>query len=75
MWWHTIVGWIGSLLLIVGLLALTATTAGVTQKIFLVVLLLVLFSALSGVRVDFLAAGQMGGDQSRSFIEALDRNR
>lgn len=75
MWWHTIIGWIGSLLLIVGLLALTATTAGVTQKIFLVILLLVLFSALSGVRVDFLAAGQMGGDESRSFVEALNRNR
>jgi hypothetical protein len=75
MWWHGIIGWIGSVLLIIGLLTLTATTAGVTQKVFLVVLLLVLFSELSGVRVDFLAAGQMGGEDSRPFVEALRSNR
>lgn len=75
MWWPGIIGWIGSVLLIIGLLTLTATTAGVTQKVFLVVLLLVLFSELSGVRVDFLAAGQMGGEDSRSFVEAMRSNR
>jgi hypothetical protein len=75
MWWHTIIGWLGSVLLIVGLLVLTANATGVTQKVFLVVLLLVLFSALSGVRVDFLAAGQMGGEESRPFVDALRNNR
>ncbi|HUF17538.1 MAG TPA: hypothetical protein VMS12_05790 [Thermoanaerobaculia bacterium] len=73
--WHLLVGWLGNVLLIVGLLALTATASGVTQKVFLIILLLVMFSALSGVRVDFLAAGQMGGDESRSFIESIQPGR
>lgn len=75
LWLHGVVDWLGSVLLIVGLLALTATASGLTQKVFLVILLVVLFSALSGVRLDFLAAGQMGGQESRSFVEALRGNR
>ena len=75
MWWHSVIGWAGSLLLIVGLLVLTATSTGMTQKVFLVILLIVLFSALSGVRIDFLAAGQMGGEQSRSLVDAVRGNR
>jgi hypothetical protein len=72
--WHSVIGWIGSLALIIGLLTLTVLSEGMTQKIYLVVLLLVLFSALSGVRVDFLAAGQMGGDGS-SIVDGLRRVR
>jgi hypothetical protein len=73
--WHLLVGWLGEFALIVGLLALTATSSGVTQKIFLVVLLVVLFSALSGVRLDFLAAGQMGGQGGPSLLDGVQGRR
>jgi len=69
--WHLVLGWLGSIALIVGLLTLTVRADGMQQKVFLIVLLIVLFSALSGVRLDFLAAGQMGGDSSGSFVDGM----
>lgn len=69
--WHMIIGWVGTLALIIGLLTLTVRSEAMAQKIFLIVLLLVLFSALSGIRLDVLAAGQMGGDSSSSFLDGV----
>lgn len=59
--WYLVLRWIGHLLLILGLLVLTLLSEGARQKILLVVLLVVLFSALSGVNVGFQASGNLGG--------------
>jgi len=58
---HLLLGWLGRLLLIVGLLVLMLQSEGLRQKVILIVLLVVMFSALSGVNLDFLAQGRMGG--------------
>jgi flagellar motor protein MotB len=58
---HLVLGWLGRLLLLVGLLVLMLQSEGLRQKVILVVLLVVMFSALSGVNLDFLAQGRMGG--------------
>lgn len=58
---HLLLGWLGRLLLIVGLLVLMLQSDGLRQKVILIVLLVVMFSALSGVNLDFLAQGRMGG--------------
>lgn len=57
---HLVLGWLGRLLLLLGLLILTVQSEGVRQKVLLVVLLVVMFSALSGVNLDFQAQGRMG---------------
>lgn len=59
--WHLVIGWLGRLFLLVGLLTLTLLSEGMRQKILLVVLLVVMFSSLSGVNLDFSAQGRMGG--------------
>ncbi|MCI0487627.1 MAG: hypothetical protein L0229_13630 [Blastocatellia bacterium] len=61
---HLVLGWMGNLLLIVGLLVLMLQSEGLRQKIILIVLLVVMFSALSGVNLDFLAQGRMGGSST-----------
>jgi hypothetical protein len=57
---HLLLGWLGRLMLIVGLLVMTVQSAGLRQKILLIVLLVVLFSALSGVNLGFRAQGNLG---------------
>jgi hypothetical protein len=57
---HLMIGWLGHLLLLLGLLVLTFQSEGVRQKVLLVVLLVVMFSALSGVNLNFLARGSLG---------------
>lgn len=58
---HLVLAWLGRLLLLLGLLVLTVQSEGVKQKVLLIVLLVVMFSALSGVNLDFEAQGRMGG--------------
>jgi hypothetical protein len=58
--WHLVLSFLGNAMLLVGLLVLTLESVGVRQKIALVILLVVMFSALSGVSVNFLAAGGLG---------------
>lgn len=60
MHWHLVLAWLGRLALLAGLLVLTIQSEGVRQKVLLVVLLVVMFSSLSGVNVDFLARGNLG---------------
>ncbi|HLG17937.1 MAG TPA: hypothetical protein VJH03_26075 [Blastocatellia bacterium] len=60
---NLVIGWLGSLMLVLGLLVLTLQSEGVRQKVVLIVLLVVMFSALSGVNLDFVAQGRMGGSQ------------
>jgi hypothetical protein len=57
---HLVIGWLGRLLLLLGLLILTLRSDGLRQKVLLIVLLVVMFSALSGVNLDFLAQGRLG---------------
>lgn len=57
---HLVIGWLGRLMLVLGLLILMLLSEGVRQKLILIVLLVVMFSALSGVNLDFLAQGRMG---------------
>jgi hypothetical protein len=58
---HLLLGWLGRLLLLVGLLVLMLQSEGLRQKVLLIVLLVVMFSALSGVNLDLMAQGRMGG--------------
>lgn len=58
--WYLVVGWLGRLMLLLGLLALTVTSEGLKQKVILVILLVAMFSSLSGVNLDFASIGHMG---------------
>jgi hypothetical protein len=58
--WHLVLAWLGRLALLVGLLTLTLRSEGVRQWVLLIVLLVVMFSALSGVNLNFLARGSLG---------------
>ncbi len=55
-----ILRWLGRLALLLGLLVLTVQSEGMRQKVLLLVLLVVLFSSLSGVHLNFGASGQLG---------------
>ncbi len=57
---HILFGWLGRLMLISGLLAITFMSEGTKQKVVLVVLLVVLFSSLAGANLSILGAGQFG---------------
>ncbi|HUP62182.1 MAG TPA: hypothetical protein VNA69_17380 [Thermoanaerobaculia bacterium] len=58
--WHRVLLFLGNAMLLIGLLVLTLESEGMRQKVALIILLVVLFSALSGVSLNFLAAGSMG---------------
>ncbi|HEV7426597.1 MAG TPA: hypothetical protein VGQ46_09535 [Thermoanaerobaculia bacterium] len=66
--WHLVLSFLGNAMLVIGLLVLTLESVGVRQKIALVILLVVMFSALSGVNVNFLASGGLG-DRSASVVK------
>lgn len=66
---HILFGWLGRLLLISGLLAITLMSEGTKQKVVLVVLLVVLFSSLAGANLSILGAGQFG--ESTDMIRQL----
>lgn len=67
------VGWLGRLLLLLGLLAITVQSEGLKQKIVLIVLLAVMFSSLSGLNLDFASIGHMG--ESPADMERAVRGR
>jgi len=73
--WHLVLGWLGSVMLLVGLLTLTIQSEGARQKVLLVILLVVMFSALSGVNLNFLARGSLGetSPQGESIITPPSR--
>lgn len=56
--WHRVLAVFGYLLLLIGLLAITLESDGMRQKVALIILLVVLFSALSGI--NFVVAGSLG---------------
>jgi hypothetical protein len=65
---HLVLNWLGRVLLLLGLLTLTFQADGTRQKIYLVVLLVTLFSSLAGVNLDLTAQGHMGdGPQSQEL--------
>lgn len=68
--WHLVLLFLGNAMLLIGLLVLTLESTGVKQKVALIILLVVMFSALSGVTLNFLAAGSMG-DRSGGFDRLL----
>lgn len=57
---HLYVGWLGDLLLVLGLLVMTVQSEGRRQIVLLIILLVVLFSAVTGVNLDFNAEAHMG---------------
>ncbi|MBS1789335.1 MAG: hypothetical protein JST85_16540 [Acidobacteria bacterium] len=61
--WHLALAWLGRLMLLVGLLVLTIQSEGLRQKVLLIVLLVVMFSALSGINLNFMAQGNLGESQ------------
>lgn len=70
---HLLFGWVGRLMLLAGLLAITFMSEGTKQKIVLVVLLVVLFSSLAGANLSILGAGQFG--DSSDMVRQLKLNR
>ncbi|MBL0209308.1 MAG: hypothetical protein IPQ13_00095 [Holophagaceae bacterium] len=70
---HLLFGWVGRLMLLAGLLAITFMSEGAKQKIVLVVLLVVLFSSLAGANLSILGAGQFG--DSSDMVRQLKLNR
>ena len=58
--WHLVLSFLGNLALLLGLLVVTLESTGATQKVALVILLVAMFSALSGVSLNFLTVGSMG---------------
>jgi cation transport ATPase len=58
--WHLVLFFLGNLMLLIGLLVLTLESEGARQKVALVILLVVMFSALSGISLNFLATGSLG---------------
>ena len=70
---HLLFGWIGRLMLLAGLLAITFMSEGTQQKVVLVVLLVVLFSSLAGANLSILGAGQFG--DSSEMVRQLKLNR
>jgi hypothetical protein len=70
-WSHHVLLFLGNVLLIGGLIVVTLQSSGVTQKIALVILLVVMFSALSGVNLTFLTAGSMGDRQAPNLDRLL----
>lgn len=58
--WHLVLLFLGNVMLLIGLLVLTLQSEGVRQKVALIILLVVMFSALSGISLNFLAAGSLG---------------
>jgi len=70
---HLYIGWLGNLLLVLGLLVLTVQSEGAKQKVLLIILVIVLFSAITGMNLDFSAEGHMG--QLPAELERALRNR
>lgn len=58
---HLVLNWLGRVLLLLGLLTLTFQSEGTRQKVYLVVLLVVMFSSLAGVNLDLNANSHLGG--------------
>jgi hypothetical protein len=64
---HLLLGWLGRLALLVGLLAMTLESEGTKQKILLIILLVAMFSSLSGINLDFVTFGHLGDNPSEMF--------
>jgi len=62
--WHLFLLFLGNAMLLVGLLVLTLESDGPRQKVLLVILLVIMFSALSGVNLTFFTSGTLGNDSS-----------
>ena len=63
--WNLFIGWLGTAFMLIGLLVLVAQSEGTRQKVLLVVLVLVMFSALAGLTLNFRAEGRMGDNTPR----------
>lgn len=68
---HYVLLFLGNVALLLGLLVITLQSSGLRQKIALVILLVVMFSALSGVNLTFLTAGSMGDRQAPNLERML----
>lgn len=66
--WHHLLAFFGNLMLLLGLLVFALSSTGMSQKIAMVMLFIVLFSALSGISLNFVAAGNLG---ENSAVELL----
>lgn len=68
--WHLVLAFLGNLLLLIGLIVVTLESEGARQKVALVILLVAMFSALSGVSLNFLTLGTLG-DRPPNFERIL----
>ena len=72
---HHIATFLGALCLLIGLIVMTVQASGTTQKVLLIILLVVMFSALSGINLNIEGKGNLGGrgDVMRSIMDAMPR--
>jgi hypothetical protein len=70
---YLIIGWLGRLLLLLGLLTMTIKSEGLKQKIILIILLVAMFSSLAGINFDFVTLGHMGDNPTE--LERILRSR
>ena len=73
---HYVASFLGALCLLIGLLVMTIQSDGTRQKILLIILLVVMFSALSGISLNLEGKGNLGGrgaDATRSILDALPK--
>ena len=72
---HYIATFLGALCLLIGLIVMTVQASGTTQKVLLIILLVVMFSALSGINLNIEGRSNLGGsrDAMRSIMDAMPR--
>lgn len=68
--WHLVLAFLGNAMLLIGLTVVTLESEGTRQKVALVILLVAMFSALSGVSLNFLTLGTLG-DRPPNFEQIL----
>lgn len=72
---HYIFTFLGGLCLLIGLIVLTVQATGTTQKVLLIILLVVMFSVLSGINLNIEGKGNLGGrgEGVRSLMDQMQR--
>lgn len=76
-WMHYVISFLGALLLLIGLMVMTVQSDGVRQKVILVILVVVMFSALSGVNLNLEGKGNFGSQRSdliRALMDAMPKS-
>jgi hypothetical protein len=75
MWVYRWVEWLGRLLLLLGLIVITAQATGAKQKVFVVLTTIVLLTSISGIDFNFDVGSRVRTSEERESEGALDPPR